>query len=94
MSDKFKVTIVFGTEDSRSASSGDWESLICAPDVFEFDTEPEKNAFLAGVEATAGWLEACVLDPRDVAAYHAWEREENRKLEQSRKSQSAPKHRR
>jgi hypothetical protein len=57
-----KVFIVWGTEDTKAASEGEWEELENNPVEYIFETDIEAAAFLKGVDEAIGWMDYFVLD--------------------------------
>lgn len=70
MTEKKSVTIVFGESAVRKHADGEVNitklSEFGSVGTFEFDTDAEMSAFMLGVAAAEGWLDACIYEENEM----------------------------
>lgn len=68
---KIKVYAAFGTELAEAIAKQESDTIkaeINYPESFrvrEFDTQTEADAYIKGLDDACGWMENCVLNPKN-----------------------------
>lgn len=68
---KIKVYAAFGTDLTEAIAKQEIDTIdaeIAYPESFrvrEFDTKAEADAYVQGLDDACGWMENCVLNPKN-----------------------------